>query len=356
MALHRIARNLREQIPAGQENVSCPPFLLEKIEQKQAKGGQATKEDQAGQDRTGNVRRHGGKTSLEDVTMNVKKMLMLMGFVIIFTLTAEGAEPNQPGSSGRENGLNSWRGQYCMSFFTKTRSSKVVGKDHLSISLKYQYYDWDQVRGADNDYHDRTSGQSKERSIFVLCSKYGWAKDHHIVLGIPYWMNDFDIPGKENDSQGIGNIFVFEKWEFLKETNTLPAVAVDFWYYFPSGDADRCLGADDGAYKISTEISKAWKDFSLHFNPNYLWSEDKDAEVGEINGAILFTPDPKLWPAIEYNYCTKEHKGHSHDLVPGIIWKFKKGWSFKAGVPINLDSTFTDRDVVSIVFKIFRKW
>ena len=288
--------------------------------------------------------------------MNSKKILMFLTFLIVFAVVSEGTEARQGSFGGQEDGLYSWCGQYCMSFFTKARSSKVVGKDHLSVSMKYQYFDWDQVRGADNDYHNRASGQSKERSIFVLCSKYGWAKDHHIALGIPYWMNDFDIPGKENDSQGIGNIFVFEKWELIKETNTIPGVAVDFWYYFPSGDTDRSLGSDDGAYKISTEISKAWKDFSLHFNPNYKWSEDKDAEVGEINGAILFRPDPKLWPAIEYNYFVKEHKGHRNDIVPGVIWKFRKGWSFKVGVPINLDSTFTDRDMVSIVLKLFRRW
>ena len=288
--------------------------------------------------------------------MNSTKTLVLLLFVTTFALMAEGGEISKKSSDAQENGVNPWCGQYPMSFFTKTRSAKTVGKDHLSVALKYQYFDWTQVRGADNNYHDRTSGQQKQRSMLVLCSKYGWAEDHHIALGIPYWMNDFDIPGKENDSQGIANIFVFEKWHLIKETNDLPGVAVDFWYYFPSGDTGRSLGSDDGAYKISTEISKAWEDFSIHFNPNYKWSEDDDAEVGEINGAILFKSAPTFWPAIEYNYLDKEGKGHSHDIVPGFIWKFKKGWSFKAGIPISLDSTFTDRDDVSVVLKMFRRW
>ncbi|MBN2316379.1 MAG: transporter [Sedimentisphaerales bacterium] len=288
--------------------------------------------------------------------MKLKNIFIAMVFIATFALIAEGTETSQESSSEEENGLYPWCGQYPMSMFTKTRSSKLVGKDHLSVSVNFQYYDWDQVRGADNDYHNRASGQSKERSIYTFCAKYGWAKDHHIAVGIPYWMNDFDIPGKENDSQGLADIYVFEKWELLKETNTIPGVAVDFWYYFSSGDSDRSLGTGESAYKISTEVSKAWKDFSLHFNPNYKWSADKDDEVGEINGTILFTPDPKLWPAIEYNYFVREHKGHSHDLVPGIIWKFKKGWSFKVGVPMSMDSTFTDRDVVSIVLKLFRRW
>lgn len=291
-----------------------------------------------------------------DVTVNSKRIFILMAFVFAFALTAEGAETSQRSYDGQEEGLPPWCGDYPMSFFTKARSSKTVGKDHLSVSFNYQYYDWDQVRGANNDYHNRASGQDKERSVFVLCSKYGWAKDHHIALAIPYWINDFDVPGKENDSHGFSNIYIFEKWEVVKETNTIPGLAVDFWYYFPSGGEDRSLGTDDSAYKISTEISKAWKDFSVHFNPNYKWSEDKDDEVGEINGAILLTPGPAIWPAIEYNYFAREHKGHSHDIVPGIIWKFKKGWSFKVGVPISLDSTFTDRDVVSFIVKLFHRW
>jgi len=275
--------------------------------------------------------------------MNSKKILMLLTFVATFSLTAETAETNQGSSAGQENGLYPWCGKYCMSFFTKTRSAKTVGKDHLSVSLKYQYFDWTQVRGADKDYHKRTSGQQKQKSVFVLCSKYGWAEDHHIALGIPYFMNDFDIPGKENDSRGLANIFLFEKWNLIKETNNFPGI-------------DRSLGSDNGAYKISTEISKAWKDFSLHVNPNYLWSEDDNAEVGEINGAVLYKLDPSFWPAVEYNYLDREGKGHSHDLVPGVIWKFREGWSFKAGVPISLDSTFTDRDRIGLVLKLFRRW
>ena len=103
-------------------------------------------------------------------------------------------------------------------------------------------------------------------------------------------------------------------------------------------------------------MSKAWKDFSLHFNPGYTWSEDDDAEVGEINGALLLTPSPKFWPAVEYNYYQKESSGHRSDIIPGFIWKFAKGWSFKAGAIINIDSTFTDRDSCGVVLKLFRRW
>ena len=288
----------------------------------------------------------------KDQTMSKKTISVLLTFTIMLNI----ATSSYANSSTQQNQLNPWVGSYCMSFFTKTRSAKVVGKDHVSISLKYQHFNWTKVRGTDNHYHDRASGQYKEREVFVFCTKYGWAEDHHIAIGIPYWLNDFDKPNSNNDSRGLANIYIFEKWNIIKETNNFPGVAIDFWYYFTTGESKRKLGDDNGAYKISAEISKAWEYFSLHFNPNYLWSEDDDAEVGEINAVLLINTNPTLWPAIEYNYTDKEGCGHSHDIVPGIIWKFKKGWSFKAGIPISIDSTFTDRDIVSIVMKLFRKW
>lgn len=292
---------------------------------------------------------------LKDVAMK-KIAAILLAMIIACALTAQSAEANQKSPSEGKPEVYSWCGQYCMSFFTKTRSARTVGKGHVCVSLKVQHFDWTMVRGSDDKYHGRPSGQQKQRFVTVLCTKYGWAEDHHIAIGVPFWFNDFDIPGKTNDSEGLANAFIFEKWNIIKETNNFPGIAVDFWYYFPTGDTERKLGSDDGAYKISTEISKAWKDFSLHFNPNYTWSEDKDAEVGEINAAILLKTYPNLWPALEYNYYDKESKGHRHDIVPGIIWKFEKGWSFKVGLPVNLDSTFTDRDRVGLVVKLFRRW
>jgi len=262
--------------------------------------------------------------------------------------------PNNKAAGADETETHPWVGKYCMSLFTKTRTAKTVGKGHISTSLKVQHFDWNLVRGADNDYHGRGEGQSKRKLATTLCTKYGWAEDHHIVVGVPFFFNDFDLPGSSgNDSRGLGNVFIFEKWNIIKETNDRPGVAVDFWTYLPTGDSKRKLGSDDGAFKVTTEISKAWKDFSLHFNPGYRWGQDKDADMGEINGGLLWTMNPKLWPAVEYNYFDQEGKGHRHGIVPGVIWKFAKGASFKVGVPICLDTTFTDKDRVGIVFKLF---
>ena len=280
---------------------------------------------------------------------------MTLVFVVAIAVVVRSTEANQASSSNQETQLYPWCGQYCMSFFTKTRSAKTVGKGHVSVALKAQHFDWNLVRGADNKYHGRPSGQSKRQLSTVVCTKYGWAENHHLAIGVPYLLNDFNLT-TPNDSHGVGNVFIFEKWNIIKETNNFPGVAFDLWFYLPSGDSDRKLGSDDAAYKISTEISKAWESFSLHFNPNYKWSDDDDAEVGEINGALLLTLYRDLWPVLEYNYFDKEGSGHRHDIVPGIIWKFMQGWSYKIGLPVNLDSTFTDRDRLGIVMKLFRRW
>jgi hypothetical protein len=249
-----------------------------------------------------------------------------------------------------------WVGKYPMSFFTKTRTAKTVGKDHWSFAVKIQHFDWDEVEKSNGQYHSRPSGHSKRKLTTVYCTKYGWAEDHHIALGVPFFFNDFETGSSSNNSKGLGNIFIFEKWNLVKETNDCPAVALDFWYYLPTGDSDRKLGSDDGAYKITGEVSKAWKDFSVHFNPGYLWNETDGADSSEVNAGVIFKTFPQLWPAFEYNYFWKDNAGRCHDLVPGVIWKFKKNWSFKVAVPISCDCTFKDRDRVGLVFKIFRRW
>jgi hypothetical protein len=276
--------------------------------------------------------------------------------IICVTSFVGSVAQGQSDSAGQSNALDPWIGKYPMSFLTKTRTANTVGKGHLSAALKVQYFDWEQVRAADGSYQDRAAGQEKQRLISTLCLKYGWAKNHHIAVGIPYWSNDFNIPGKENHHGGLANVYVFEKWRAISETNTRPAVAFDIWYYFPNGDSDRKIGADDGAVKLTTEISKAWEKFSLHFNPGYAWGLDDAPDVTEVNAGVWFNVCKQLWPAVEYNYYDKEKSGDRHDIVPGFVWRFAKGWTLKLGAPINIDSTFTDRDRIGVVMKLFRKW
>ena len=171
-------------------------------------------------------------------------------------------EPDKSISTDSESCI----GKYCMSLFTKTRTSKTVGKGRLSVAVKYQYIDYDDKKGSDDRYHDLGSDHYR-KSKAVMTFKYGWAEDHHLGLCVPYMWNDFDVSGKINDSQDFGNIALFEKWNLIKETQYIPGVAVDLWYYFPTGNTDRKLGSSEYSWKVTAEISKAWPEFSVHLNP-----------------------------------------------------------------------------------------
>jgi hypothetical protein len=192
------------------------------------------------------------------------------------------------------------------------------------------------------DYFSRPSSDAKRKLTSVLCAKYGWAENHHLALGIPYFLNDFDINGQVNESEGFGNIYLFEKWNAIRETNTIPGVAFDAWVYLPTGDADRKLGNDNWAFKLTTEVSKAWEHFSLHFNPGYTWGQDS-VETDEINVGAIWNLHKEFLPAVEYNYIHTEGLGTCKDVVPGFIWKFAKGWSFKLAAVINVDTTMPEK-------------
>lgn len=246
--------------------------------------------------------------------------------------------------------LNPWCGKYCISFFGRARSAKVVPEGKLLISFKYQDFSADEKR-TNGVYNDLVGKRDYEK--YTFCAKYGWAKDHQIAIGIPFLENDFSYGSTLNTSSGLVNIFIFEKWQFMKETNTMPAMSVDFWYFLPNGDTEKVRGSDDESYKITGSISKAWENFSLHANPGYTWNKKSGQNnIEEFNAVALFTFDKKLWPALEYNYTHLQGKGYSHDLIPGLIWKYRNGGAIKVGLPITVDATSTFKDDIGIIFKI----
>ncbi len=243
-----------------------------------------------------------------------------------------------------------------MSIFNTTRTAKTVGKNHLSIALKTRWLDYDQKRKSDREYHNLPRDHHFRNLTNVVCAKYGWHEDHHLGLGVPYIRTDLKTGKRDSENNGFGNVFLFEKWNVLPETNMLPGVSLDTWFFFPSGDSDRKLGSSDSSVRFTAEVSKAWKYFSLHFNPGYTINCGSGPDTEALNGAILFTPYKTLWPAVEYNYHNKDEKGEAHDIIPGIIWKFAKGASIKVGAFINAKSTMTYREEAGVIFKIFYRF
>ena len=287
----------------------------------------------------------------------VKLLLLVIVMTMFFPLAvwAQDVEVQTPPVASPPEEASAWLGKYPMSFWTRTRSANTVGKNHLSFSWKSQYFDYDKVMDSSGCYCG-LGEDNKALFSSVLCTKYGWADDHHLALGIPYIWNNAEINHNTFNNNGLGNIFVSEKWNPIKETEYTPAVAFDVWHYFGTGNTGRKVGSDDYAWKFTTEISKAWQDLSVHLNPGYRISEGRDCDIIEGNAAVLFKPWKTFWPGLEYNYMYKEGKGRCNDLIPGFIWKVVPQASIKLGAVINLDSTMKYKDEVGVVLKLFYKF
>jgi hypothetical protein len=236
----------------------------------------------------------------------------------------------------------------CMSLVTKTRTARTVGKGRLCVSLKFQEVDYNLKRGGDDEYHGFDGHYQQLKSS--LSFKYGWAKNHHVGVSVPFIWNDIEIGSSDMRNEGLANVAVFEKWNFLPEGTFLPAIAIDAWYYLGTGHNDRKLGSTHPFLKLTAEFSKTWPLFSLHLNPVYALRDGPDSY--EVNAAFVFTPCRTLWPAVEYNFESYREKGRSHDIVPCLIWKFHKGWCAKLGTVINVESTKSYRDRLGLVGKL----
>jgi len=295
-----------------------------------------------------------------EINLTTVKLLWLGAVLLWAPPLGVFAQPSNPQTTPPESAVappafSAWLGKYPMSFWTKTRSANTVGKDHISFSLKMQYFDYDKVMDS-SGYYQGLGEDNKAMFSSVLVTKYGWARDHHLALGIPYIWNNSEINNNTFNNNGLGNIFIFEKWNPIKETEYTPAVAFDVWHYFGTGNSTRKVGSDDYAWKFTTEISKAWEGFSVHLNPGYLIGEGRDCDIVEANAAVLFKPWETFWPGLEYNYMHKETKGNCQDLIPGFIWKVVPKASIKLGAVINLDSSMKYKDEVSVVLKLFYKF
>jgi len=281
--------------------------------------------------------------------MKLFAMITIVVFAVAVFLAALPlfAEDVEAGNEARETALAH---PCCIGFLTKTRSAKMVGKGRVCFSLMSQHMDYEEVMGGDGYYHRLAEGDENRKLKAVLVAKYGWAKHHHAALGVPYLRNHTDVAGTVARNDGLGNVFVFEKWNCIKESRYMPAVSVDAWYYLPTGNADRKLGSSDDALKFTAEISKTWKYFSLHINPGYTFREGSDTT--EANAAVLLTPTKRFWPMVEYNFTSFSGGGNSHDIVPGVMWRFYPGACLRVGVVINGHSSMKYRDEVGVAARI----
>ena len=83
---------------------------------------------------------------------------------------------------------------------------------------------------------------------------------------------------------GIGDLVIAAKWQFLKETTWLPRQAIVPIVKFPTSDKDKGLGSGKTDYDLTWIASKSLcEKMGAHINLGYSWiGEPADEDVGDI--------------------------------------------------------------------------
>jgi len=256
-----------------------------------------------------------------------------------------------PASPGRPD-ARPWLGKYPLGLIGKARSPRIAEQGHACVNLKTQFIDYDEKETSNGRYSSFNGTYEKVRS--TVCVKYGWFKGHQIGVGLPYSWVDFDVGPQDIDKSGVENVFIFEKWLAFTETRMRPAIALDLWYYFDTGEPADKLGSDEDAVKVSAEISKAWRCLTVHVNPGYVFRDNADS--AEVNLAVLFKVGPRLQLGLELDHASTDNKGRSTDLTTGAIMKLGDIGIFTVGVVANVENTTAFRDKVGLLVKVGRRF
>ena len=257
-----------------------------------------------------------------------------------------------PASPGRPNACP-WLGKYPLGLLGKGRSARIAEQGHVCMNLKTQFIDYDEKETSNNGRYSSFNG-TYEKVRATTCVKYGWVERHQIGFGLPYSWVDFDVGPQDIDESGVENVFIFDKWLAVTETRTRPAIALDLWYYFDTGEPADKLGSDEDAVKVSAEISKAWRGLTVHVNPGYVFRDDADS--AEVNLAVLFKTGPQLQLGLELDHASTDNKGRYTDLITGAIMKLGGSGIFTVGVVANVENTTAFRDKVGLVIKVGRRF
>ena len=157
------------------------------------------------------------------------------------------------------------------------------------------------------------------------------------------WRTTFNYGSTLNTSSGMANIYIFEKWQF-HERNQYDAGDVARFLVFPAEWRYRQGTGLVTMNRTKLPVRSPKHGKTSHCMPTRaIPGTRKPAQTTSKNS----TPQhclhltKKLWPALEYNYVHVQGKGYSHDLIPGLIWKYRNGGAIKVGLPITVDATTT---------------
>ncbi len=127
-----------------------------------------------------------------------------------------------------------------------TEDAGVAGKGVFQAEMS-----WDYLKGQD-------SGRD---AVFLLVPIVGVTENLELSAEIPY---QFRSPFEAENENGIGDVNLVAKYQIVKETENVPAVALKGLFKTNSGNSDRGLGSGDKDYGLFAAVSKTIGKYTIH--------------------------------------------------------------------------------------------
>jgi hypothetical protein len=220
-----------------------------------------------------------------------------------------------------------------------TDDAGTQGKGKFQIEINGQYdFDKDTVNGV--------STESSGGQLATILS-YGFMENADLVLSLPYQWSKDKVDGVAiYDEHGISDMTLEVKWRFFEKDGF--SLALKPGVRFPTGDADRGLGAGRMGYQAFFIGSKEATPWAFHMNIGYIGNESKEDEEKNIWHASLaatyeIVKNLKLVGniGIERN----NDKAVTSDpafLIGGVIYSVSEHLDIDLGVKCGLTAPETD--------------
>ena len=128
---------------------------------------------------------------------------------------------------------------------------------------------------------------------FPVGLAYGLLTNLEVSLGFGGHFEErleaLDEEGREENvkEDGIGDLVIGAKWQFLGESSWLPRQALAAAVKFPTADEDKGLGSGKTDYDLTWVASKSLSDkLGAHINAGYSWIGQPDGE--DVNDVVHY--------------------------------------------------------------------
>ncbi len=255
--------------------------------------------------------------------------------IVAFTVARDGAA-QPPASDGV------W-GKYPNSMLIKTRTAATYPKDLWVFTLVGLHQDLD---------HRTNPNLERQITTVSVWAEYGVTDRFQVGVNQPYVFRRVKDrgTGTSDAEDGLGDTSLYAKGKVLKETALLPGITLDGFLKLPVADEDRGFSNGEVDVTLGMEVSKRWRNLSLHINPEYVITGGIKSKLGAtaddrvvLNAGLIWHATPKLLPMVEYNGYWWGDVGDLAEVGAGVLWFPTKNTSVKLGVttPVHKDVTWT---------------